>query len=165
MLFISPEKVFSFLRYLNFCSDVLGHAEKWLNKKAEVNFKIYDVIDWEANIYSTLISRSKGNETMKFGQLMEFELRNTFLTKCYSKYGRETSSTPFSEKPRLSTSLDQQSETLYGLLLLHIQVKDYLNILKLRCPAIVFASYKAFSENKKRPGTSLLALFSGICFN
>ena len=34
------------LRYLNVFPDFFGHVEKWLDKKAKVNFKIYDVINW-----------------------------------------------------------------------------------------------------------------------
>ena len=33
------------------------------------------------------ISRSKGNQTMKFGQLIEYNMRNIFLEKSYTKYG------------------------------------------------------------------------------
>ena len=36
------------------------------------------------------ISRSKGNQTMKFGQLIEHNTRNTFLENLYSKCGGET---------------------------------------------------------------------------
>ena len=53
------------------------------------------------------ISRSKGNQTMKFGQLIECNMRNIFLEKSYKKCGEETSPRPFSEKLKLSTSLDQ----------------------------------------------------------
>ena len=38
------------------------------------------------------ISRSKGNQTMKFGQLMEHNERNIFLQKLCGKWGRVTSS-------------------------------------------------------------------------
>ena len=44
------------------------------------------------------ISRSKGDQTMKFGQLIEYNMRNIFLEKSYSKCGGETSPEPFSEK-------------------------------------------------------------------
>ena len=40
-------KPFLFLRYLNFCPAVFGHVWKWLDKKAKVNFKNYDVTDCE----------------------------------------------------------------------------------------------------------------------
>ena len=36
------------------------------------------------------ISRSKGNQTMKFGQLLECNMKNIFLEKSYSKCGWET---------------------------------------------------------------------------
>ena len=36
------------------------------------------------------ISRSKDNQTMKFGQLIECNMRSTFLEKSYIKYGRES---------------------------------------------------------------------------
>ena len=44
---------------------------------------------------------------MKFGQLMECSMRNIFLEKSYTKCGEETSPRPFSEKLKLSLSLDQ----------------------------------------------------------
>ena len=44
------------------------------------------------------ISRSKGNQIMKFGQLIECNMRNIFLEKSYIKCGGETSPWPFSER-------------------------------------------------------------------
>ena len=40
------------------------------------------------------ISQSKGNEKMKFGQLIEYNKNNIFLQKLCSKRGNETSSIP-----------------------------------------------------------------------
>ena len=40
------------------------------------------------------ISQSKGNQTMKFGQLIEYNKRNILLRKLCGKWGRETSSRP-----------------------------------------------------------------------
>ena len=40
------------------------------------------------------ISQSKGNQTMKFGQLIEYNKRNIFLQKLCGKWSRETSSRP-----------------------------------------------------------------------
>ena len=48
----------------------------------------------------TNISRSKGNQAMKFGQLIEYNMRNTFLEKSYTKCGRETIPRPFSRKSK-----------------------------------------------------------------
>ena len=53
------------------------------------------------------ISRIKGNQTIKFGQLIEYDMRNTFLEKSHTKCGGETIPTPFSKISKLSISLDQ----------------------------------------------------------
>ena len=44
---------------------------------------------------------------MKFGQLIECNMRNIFHEKWYAKCGGETSPRPFPEKLKLSISLDQ----------------------------------------------------------
>ena len=56
------------------------------------------------------ISRSKGNQTMKFGQLIEYNMRNIFLEKSHTKCGGEASPRPFHITSKLSISPDQQSE-------------------------------------------------------
>ena len=56
------------------------------------------------------ISRSKGNLTMKFGQLIEYNMGNIFLAKSYTKCGGGTIPRPFSKKSKLSIFLDQESE-------------------------------------------------------
>ena len=48
------------------------------------------------------ISSSKYNQTMKCGQLIEYNMRNIFVEKSYTKCGRETIPRYFSKK-----SLDQ----------------------------------------------------------
>ena len=40
------------------------------------------------------ISRSKGNETMEFGQLIDYDKRNNFFSKIIQKWGKVTSSRP-----------------------------------------------------------------------
>ena len=42
------------------------------------------------------ISKSKSNQTMKSGQLIEYNMRNIFLQKSYTKCVKETSPRPFS---------------------------------------------------------------------
>ena len=58
------------------------------------------------------ILRNKDNQAMNFGQLREYNMRNIFLKKPYTKCDGETSPRPFSEKLKLSISLDRQSELL-----------------------------------------------------
>ena len=53
------------------------------------------------------ISRSKGNRTMKFGQLVVYNMGNNFVQKSYTKCGGENIPRPFSKKSKLSISLDQ----------------------------------------------------------
>ena len=53
------------------------------------------------------ISRSRGNQTAKFGQLIECNMRKIFLEKSFTKCGGETSPKTFSKKSKLSISLDQ----------------------------------------------------------
>ena len=43
-----------FVKIFKFLSWFIGHVEIWPGKKAKVNFKIYDVTDWETNRYYTL---------------------------------------------------------------------------------------------------------------
>ena len=48
------------------------------------------------------ISRSKGNQIMKFGQLIEYNMRNIFRQKSYTKSGEETIPRSFSKKSNLA---------------------------------------------------------------
>ena len=56
---------------------------------------------------------------MKFGQLIEYNMRNIFLEKSYAKCGRETIPRLFSKKSKVSIYLDQKSAVLYSLFLLY----------------------------------------------
>ena len=49
------------------------------------------------------ILRNRGSQTVKFGLLVDYNMRIIFIEKC----GGETSPRPFSEKLKLSVSLDQ----------------------------------------------------------
>ena len=59
---------------------------------------------------------------MKFGQLIEYNMRHIFLEKSYTNCGGETIPRPFSEKSKLGLSLDQQSKYLYSSYLLHAKL-------------------------------------------
>ena len=50
-------------------------------------------------------------------------MRNIFLEKSYTKCGGETSPRAFSEKLKLSISLDQWSKVLYSLFLLYPKLR------------------------------------------
>ena len=59
---------------------------------------------------------------MKFGQLIEDNMRKIYLEKLYTKCGG-TISRSFSKKSKLSIFLDQQSKVLYSLLLLFAKLR------------------------------------------
>ena len=46
----------------------------------------------------TKISRGKGNQAMKLGQLTEYNMRNIFLEKSCTECSEETIPKPFSKK-------------------------------------------------------------------
>ena len=60
---------------------------------------------------------------MKFGQLIEYNMRNTILEKSYTKCGGETSPILFSGILNLSISLDHYSKALCSLFLLYPKLR------------------------------------------
>ena len=58
-----------------FWPDFYGYLGKRLDKTAKVNFKIYDVTNWNKNIYN----KHSDNQTIKFGQFTEYGERHIFL--------------------------------------------------------------------------------------
>ena len=99
-------KVLFVLEIITFLSWLFGYVEKWFDKKVMVNFKIYDVTDWTRNncnyTYSPIY---QGNQILKFGQLIEYNMRKIFLEKSYKQCDGETSSRPFYKKiKRISRS-------------------------------------------------------------
>ena len=126
MLFISPQKLFSFSSYFGFYLDSLVMQQNSLIRKTRL---FSNFMTSQPGIQTIVIRilpnfwRSKGNQTMNFGQLIGCNLRNIFLEKPYTKRGGETSPRPFSEKLKLSISLDQGSKVLYSLFSLHAKLR------------------------------------------
>ena len=61
------------LEIFEFLFWIFGQVGKWLDKKAEANFKIYNGIYVITNNYNTHIAnitRSKGNPTKEFGHVI-----------------------------------------------------------------------------------------------
>ena len=52
----------------------------------------------------TNISRSKANQAMKFGQLIEYNLRSIFFKKSHTKCGGKTIPRPFFKKIKIKQS-------------------------------------------------------------
>ena len=74
------------------------------------SWKVKQHWDWVEKIVAykkTCISRSKGNQSMKSGQLIEYNMENILIEKSYTKCVGETSSRTLSKRSKLSISLDQ----------------------------------------------------------
>ena len=87
MLFYFILKALFVLQILKFLSRRFGHTGKTLDQKDKVNFKIHDVTSWLTTVIHKLsnISQSKGNQTAKFDQLIEYNKRNIVLQKLCAK--------------------------------------------------------------------------------
>ena len=93
---------------------------------------------------------------MKFGQLMEYNMRNIFLEKSCAKGCEKTSLTPFHKNSKPSIYLDQQSEDSCSLFFVRVQVENYQNILKIRCWPIALIYLRLFQKTKR--GLELVSL-------
>ena len=126
--FYFTSKTFFVLNVFKFLSWLFGHAAKRLGKKNKVHFKPYDgrlslVNKPFLRHISPNISRIKGNKTTTFCQLIECDMSSIFLEKSYTKSGGEFSARPFSEKLKLSISLDQYPKVLHSLFLLYAKLR------------------------------------------
>ena len=103
-------EIFEFLFWIS------DHVGKRLDQKDRVNFlNLWRHKLDKKQLHYTLhilsdISRSKGNQKVRFNQLIECSVINNFLEKSFLKSGGETTPRPFVKKSKLSISLDQQSE-------------------------------------------------------
>ena len=74
----------SVLQIFRFLSWLFDHVGKQLNKKTKVNFETCDVQTEKQVIAIQIlpnILRSKDNQTAKFCQLKEYNMRNVFQAK------------------------------------------------------------------------------------
>ena len=60
---------------------------------------------------------------MKFGQLIEYNMKNIFVEKPFTKCGGETIIRHLFKKSKLSISMDQWSKLLYSLFLLYATLR------------------------------------------
>ena len=62
---------------------------------------------------------------MKFGQLIECNMRKIILGKLYAKCGGETSPRPFSKKLKFTISLEQWSKVLQFFFLFYDKLRAF----------------------------------------
>ena len=82
-----------------FCPDFFCHVWKRLDKKARLMLISQFMTPQPGKQIITIyilanISRSKDDQTLKFVQLIKYNVRNMFLINSYRKLGRETISRP-----------------------------------------------------------------------
>ena len=132
MLFISPQKLLLFSSYLIFFLNFMVMQQNDLIRKTRL---FSNFVTSQSGLQLILIYilpntlRKKRNQIMKFGLLIEYNVRNIFLEKSYTKCGGESSPRPFSGKSELRISLDQQPKVLYSLFLLYPKLRGkYMKI-------------------------------------
>ena len=109
MLFISPQKLFLFSRCSNFCFDFFIMQKNGLIKKITLNSSFMASHPGSQTIKIHILPNivsNKGNQTMKFGQSIEYST-NIFLQKSCTEFVGTTSPRLFSDKLNLIISLDQ----------------------------------------------------------
>ena len=91
-------------RYLSFRLDFLVVYKNGLIRKIRSISKLWrhKLVNKELQYTLPSISRSKDNQAMKSGQLIEDIMRNIFVKKSYTNCGRETISRPFIQSSRQS---------------------------------------------------------------
>ena len=90
-------KFFLFSRYLSFCQDFSSCRKNGLIRQIRLTSKFMTSrpgLQTNAIHILSNISQSKGSQTMKFGQSIKYNKRNTFLRIVCTKWGKETSSRP-----------------------------------------------------------------------
>ena len=104
--FYFTSKALFVLKIFKFLSWLFGHIAKRLILIS--NFRTSQC-GWQTIVIHILpnILRSKGNQAIKFGQLIERNMRHIFFKKSYTKCDGEISPRHFYEKLKLSISLDQ----------------------------------------------------------
>ena len=88
MLFISSHELFLFLGYLNFRPEFLVTQENGLIRNLGLISKCMTSSTEKQIITIHMlpnISRSKDNQSRKFGQLIEYNMRKVFLEKSKTK--------------------------------------------------------------------------------
>ena len=80
---------------------------------------------------------------MKFGQLIEYKMRNIFLKNYTQNRVEVLFADPFL-KNQIELISGSVVQSFIQLVFIVDQVEDYQNILKLSCRSLVFASYKHF---------------------
>ena len=126
-------KVLFLFKIFKYLSWLFGHIENrldWMTRSISKSITSQPGKQTITKHILPNIWRSKSDQRMKFGQLKEYNMRNTFLEKSCTQYGGKIISRPFSQKPKFNISLDEQLKFLCSLLLFYFKfgaIKKYWN--------------------------------------
>ena len=88
-------KAYFVLEIFKFFSRLFGYTKTWLDEKAKVNFKIYDVTGWTTNNYNTLIAKYLRKERQSSNEIW-LKLSKYFFSETMRKMRQYTRSRPLS---------------------------------------------------------------------
>ena len=87
------------------------------------------------------ISRNKGHQTIKLGQLIGYNTSNIFLEKSYPKFGGKTVPRLVQKKIKIECISRSLIWSFKRYIFIPDRVKDYQNVLKLSCGPLAFACF------------------------
>ena len=155
--------LFLFLKYLHSCPDFLFMWNNRLIRKLWFISKLMTSQPGQQIIALHIflnISRSKQNQTMNLGQLIEDNMQNILLEKSYTKCAGKLVPDPFKK-----IKTEHISElTVWNFVFIVYSSWCLPKILKLRCWPLAFTMYNTSFLKKKKPRTNLPISFSAWFF-
>ena len=95
------------------------------------------------------ISKIKSNQTIKFGQLIEYNMKNLFFKKIIQKMWWRNYSHILFQKIRIEHPWINSLKFYTVFFFIVWQIDGCRNILKVSCRSFAFTSYKDFLKNKE----------------
>ena len=92
------------------------------------------------------ILRSKGDQAMKFGQLIEYNMKNIIVEKSYTKCAGESIPRPLSKKMKIKNISGSIVESILFYCMLIRELSKYSEI---RLQTICFYLIQSFSKKQK----------------
>ena len=151
MLFVSPYNLFSFSSYLNFYLDFLV-MQKIFIRKIRLILKFITPQPWKQTIAIHILSnipRSKDNQIMKTGKLIEYNTRNIFLEKSYVKCNGETIPRPVSKKIQIENISWINSLKFYAICVCCMPIWGLSKYFETKLQTLAFTPYKGFLKKQQ----------------
>ena len=122
-------------------SRILAHLKYCLVRKVRLISKFLTSQPEKQSVAIHILpnmSRRKSNQTKKFGQLVEYNMKNIFLEKLYTKCGTKISTPDSFLKNQNWAYLCVNSLKFYSVCFVVCQIQDNQNILNVSCKPVPF---------------------------